>query len=113
MNNPIPINDNKMVILFRLEPGCLGPDGADHINTFCSIAQRAIVTLNADVCHWLLEPRFDKSLEEIQYSLAGKTLSKEKAAKYLQSFGLNIDELEEHFEDKMTKLINQYIARKE
>ncbi|MGI2170924.1 hypothetical protein ACROAE_12195 [Shewanella sp. MF05960] len=103
----------KLLILFRLEPGCLGPDGVDHIDTFCQLAERTLTHLNADVCQWFISPRFDKSLVEIQYSLAGKVLPRDKALKFVQSFEQSLDTLEERFEDKLTQLINQYIARKQ
>lgn len=102
----------KLVILYRLEPGCLGPDGVDHIATFCQLAERALVHLNADICQWFLAPRFDKSLIEFQYSLAGKVLSHDKAVKFVASFDQQLDVIEAQFEDKLTQLINQYIARK-
>ncbi|WP_434926134.1 hypothetical protein ACRWQM_08775 [Shewanella sp. HL-SH5] len=104
--------NSKMVILYRLEPGCLGPDGIDHIEIFCSIAERALQSLNADICQWQLTPRFDKSLDELQYSLAGKILTKDKAAKYVLACDADLAQLEEFFEDKLTELINKYIARK-
>ncbi|MFT6125489.1 MAG: hypothetical protein ACJAV0_001636 [Shewanella sp.] len=112
INSAREINTKKLVVLCRLEPGCLGPDGAEHINTFCQVAERALVNLNADVCHWFLAPRLDKSLIEIQYSLAGKVLSRDKAVKFISSFDQDLDDIEERFEDKLTQLINQYIARK-
>ncbi|MCL1142494.1 hypothetical protein [Shewanella gaetbuli] len=102
----------KLVILYRLEPGCLGPDGLDHIEVFCQIAQRALATLNANICYWQLTPRFDKSLAELQYSLAGKTLTRDKAAIYVSACQADLTQLEEFFEDKLTLLINRYIARK-
>ena len=112
INNVREANTKKLVILFRLEPGCLGPDGVNHIDTFCHVAEQALTNLNADVCHWFLTPRFDKNLNEIQYSVAGKVLSRDKAVKFISSFNQNFDEIEERFEDKLTQLINQYIARK-
>ncbi|QDE31343.1 MULTISPECIES: hypothetical protein [Shewanella] len=112
INSAREISTKKLVILFRLEPGCLGPDGVNHIDTFCHVAEQALVNLNSDVCHWFLAPRFDKNLIEIQYSLAGKVLSRDKAVKFIESFSQNLDEIEERFEDKLTQLINQYIARK-
>ncbi|MGX9463184.1 hypothetical protein ACWXWU_18390 [Shewanella sp. A14] len=112
INTAREINPKKLVILCRLEPGCLGPDGVDHIDTFCQISERALANLNADVCHWFIAPRFDKSLVEMQYSLAGKVLSRDKAVKFIGSFEQDLDLIEERFENKLTQLINQYIARK-
>jgi hypothetical protein len=112
IKSPREISTKKLVVLCRIEPGCLGPDGVDHINAFCQVAERTLVNLNADVCHWFLAPRFDKNVIEIQYSLAGKVLSRDKALKFIASFEQNLDEIEGRFEDKLTQLINQYIARK-
>jgi len=112
INSAKALNAKKLVVLCRLEPGCLGPDGIDHIDAFCKVAERALVNFNADICHWCLAPRLDKSLIEIQYSLAGKVLSRDKAIKFISSFEQDLDVIEERFEDKLTQLINQYIARK-
>ena len=112
LNSTRQYSPQKLLILFRLEPGCLGPDGVDHIETFCQLAERTLANLNADVCQWFISPRFDKSFVEIQYSLAGKVLPRDKAIKFVQSFEQNLDTIEERFEDKLTQLINQYIARK-
>lgn len=110
-SHSINISDTNLVILCRLEPGCLGPDGVDHIETFCRVAQKALTTHEADVCHWILEPRFDKGLEEFQYSLAGKSLTREQAQKYLALAHREWGPFEEKFEDKLTQLINLYLAR--
>ncbi|QIR14618.1 hypothetical protein [Shewanella aestuarii] len=104
--------DDKLVILFRLEPGCLGPDGLEHIEVFCNIAERALQSLNQSVCRWRLTPRYDKSLDEVQYSLAGKVLPLDKAIKYLQACHTEHSQLMGAFEDKLTQLINQYLDRK-
>jgi hypothetical protein len=106
------VSDNNLVILCRLEAGSLGPDGVDHIETFCVMAQKALMTHEAEVCHWILEPRFDKRLEEFQYSLGGKSLTKEQARKYLALAHKDWISFEEKFENKLTQLIDLYIARK-
>ena len=76
--------ERKIAVLCRVEPGCLGPDGRDHIEAFCALAQRAMQHFDVDVGTWILTPRYDKTLEEMQYSVA----------------------------DKLTSLINLYLARK-
>lgn len=38
-----------LLILHRLEPGCLGPDGADHVEQFCQLAEKAIQGLAPEV----------------------------------------------------------------
>ncbi|QYJ77065.1 MULTISPECIES: hypothetical protein [Shewanella] len=96
----------------RLEPGCLGPDGVNHVEAFCRLAQEAMKQVSPGICRWQLEPRYDKRLAEMSYFLGAKQLTREQAGKYLQLFGEDIDSFEERFHDKLTQLIHQYLARK-
>ncbi|WP_372871790.1 hypothetical protein [Shewanella sp.] len=101
-----------LLILHRLEPGCLGPDGLQHVEQFCMLAEKSIQGLAPEVCHWKLVPRIDKALPEMSYFLGNKQLTKEQTDRYLEMFSLEIDEFEEKFHAKLTQLINQYLARK-
>ena len=105
---PLP-QDKKLTVIFRLEPGCLGPDGSDHIEAFCGVAQRQIATMDADFVHWVLIPRFDKSLAEMQYKVSDKNLSHEQAVKYLSMFDKELDEFEEHLHDRVAHMIDEYL----
>ena len=104
-------NDKKLSVLCRIEPGCLGPDGIKHIESFCLIAQQAMQYFDADVNMWVLVPRYDKTLAEIQYSVGSKLLTSEQTAKYMHAFGRDLEGFEERFHDKLTLMINQYLAR--
>lgn len=101
-----------LLILHRLEPGCLGPDGIDHVEQFCELAEKAVQTLAPQICAWKLVPRYDKSQPEMSYFLGSKQLTKEQTDRYLEMFSMEIDEFEEKFHGKLTQLINQYLARK-
>ncbi|QSX38929.1 hypothetical protein [Shewanella sedimentimangrovi] len=101
----------QLTLLARLEPGCLGPDGLSHIAAFCALAQRSVQALAPGVCQWRLEPRLDKTLPELEFSIANRQLSREQADRYLELFDLEIDSLEERFHTKMAQLINQFLAR--
>ncbi|ABM24821.1 MULTISPECIES: hypothetical protein [Shewanella] len=104
--------DRKIAVLCRIEPGCLGPDGKDHIEAFCALAQKAMQHFDVDVGTWLLTPRYDKTLDEMQYSVANKLLSRTQASKYFHLIGRDIEVFEERFENKLASLINLYLARK-
>lgn len=104
--------ERKIAVLCRVEPGCLGPDGLDHIEAFCALAQRAMQHFDVDVGTWILTPRYDKTLEEMQYSVANKLLSHAQATQYFALIGRDIEAFEERFQDKLTSLINLYLARK-
>ncbi|MFT6898769.1 MAG: hypothetical protein ACJA13_003196, partial [Paraglaciecola sp.] len=38
---PLPLY-KKLTVTFRVEPGCLGPDGISHIEAFCKFAKREV-----------------------------------------------------------------------
>ena len=101
--------DKKLTVIFRVEPGCLGPEGSSHISQFCDFSQAEIRSSNSDYIIWNIVPRNDKSLPEMQYSLAGKRLSHAQAEKYLSMFGQDLDKLDSDFGDTLEALINQYM----
>jgi hypothetical protein len=98
-------------VLFRLEPGCLGPDGSLHIDKFCQQAQKEFTSLYSDCIHWDIIPRNDKSLPEMQYRISNKNLSHDQVAQYLQLFEINRDEFEHQLHEKLTIIIDQYLGR--
>lgn len=104
--------ERKIAVICRVEPGCLGPDGRNHIEAFCALAQRALPYFDVDVGAWILTPRYDKTLEEMQYSVANKVLSRAQATRYFALIGRDIDAFEDRFQDKLSSLINLYLARK-
>ncbi len=110
MNTKIPTN-KKLLVQFRLEPGCLGPDGVDHIANFCAFAQKKIGQINAEFIRCELIPRFDKSLAEIEYSILGKRLNESQVTKYLKSFNQELSDLKELLDEQIALLIEQYFNR--
>lgn len=109
MNFSLPLpQDKKLTVVFRVEPGCLGPQGADYIESFCRYAHNGVESIDSDFVHWELVPRYEKSLPEMQYMINNKQLTQQKAQKYLEMFNKNLDEFEGHFHDKLTELIEQY-----
>ena len=106
---PLP-QDKKLTVIFRIEPGCLGPEGESHIDEFCGFAQKKVELIDADFVHWVLTPRKDKSLPEMQYQVSDKVLSHDQAGRYLDVFKKSLDEFEEHLHDGVTHLIDQYLG---
>lgn len=107
---PLPLY-KKLTVTFRVEPGCLGPDGIEHIESFCKFAKKEVVNLDSDFVRWVITPRLDKSLLETEYKTNNKRLDHDKAHKYLQVFGKNLDEFEEHLQDKLAELIDEFLGR--
>lgn len=112
MKIKLPLPDNKkLTVEFRVEAGCLGPQGEDHVEAFCEFAQKAFESIDADFVHWLLVPRLDKSQPEKQYKINNKIMTHDQAAKYLALFEKSLDEFDNHLDDRLIELVGQYQAR--
>lgn len=109
-NLPLPA-EKKLTVEFRVEPGCLGPDGLDYVDDFCIYAQKEIEPVDADFIHWDIAPRFDKATPETQYKINNKKLSYDKAAKYLEIFDKDMNEFEGRLYENFALLIEQYFGR--
>jgi hypothetical protein len=103
-------HDKKLVILCRIEPGCLGPDGIDHIADFCRYANKELKCDASHYIRWLPLPRYDKSLDEIEYLVGEKGLSRIQAAVYLEVFNQDLAEFEEQFHERLASMINCYLS---
>ena len=103
--------ENKLTVLCRVEPGCLGPDGKDHIEGFCRFALTAMTPINSAFVHWIITPRYDKTLPEIQYQLLDRKLSYLQAAKYLETLGQDPDDFATALDEKLASLIEQYLEQ--
>ena len=105
--------EKKLNVLYRVEPGCLGPDGPNTIESFCDYAEKSVENLDSDFVHWDIVPRFDKSLPEMEYKALNKRMSHDQAARYLAVFHKDLDEFEEHLHEQLGNLIEDYLGRKE
>ena len=111
MNNLTPLHeDKKLSVTYRVEAGCLGPDGLNYITDFCKFAQAELQTSDSAYIAWNIVHREDKTLPEMQYNLAGKTMNNHQAEKYLSIFGKTIDEFEDNLNDQLTTLIHQFMS---
>ena len=110
MGIKLPLKEEqKLTVLCRIESGCLGPDGEDHIEEFCAFGQSQVAPIDADFVLWKLVPRHDKTLPEMHYAINGKILDHVKAEKYLGLFSKDLDTFEEHLHDKLAQLIDDYL----
>lgn len=100
-----------MTIIFRIEPGSLGPDGKDYVEEFCEFAQAQLQACSEYYLNWLIVPRFDKTLSEMKFQLGNKVLTPSQTEKYLNMFGENVDHLVDQLEDNLEAIINQYFGR--
>lgn len=110
MNNKAVLQDShKLTVLCRIEPGCLGPDGADLIDDFCRYAQSRVQSIDAAFVIWKLVARHDKTLPEMQYSISGKNLDNARAERYLAHFNQQLADFEDHFHNRLAELIDDYL----
>lgn len=102
--------DKILTVIFRVEAGCLGPEGESHIVEFCSFAHNSFTSNQPHYINWQILPRHDKHQAELQYTLSNKTLSHNKASRYLHLFNENIDAFEESLNEKLILLIDEYLG---
>ena len=95
-------DDKKIQLLYRVEPGCLGPTGAQTIERFCDYAYFAL---------YHFTPRFDKTKAEREYSINARLLSDQHAQAYLAHFKTNKDEFEEQLDELLTQAIESFLER--
>jgi hypothetical protein len=100
----------KLSVTYRVEPGCLGPEGKNHVSKFCLFAQSELKSLDAGFIIWNIVPKLDKSLPEMECHVFGKKMTQAQADKYLAIFGKGLEEFEEHLINELTLLINTYMG---
>lgn len=101
----------KITVICRVEPGCLGPDGADHIEAFCKLGQKEFELIDPNIIEWEIIPRLDKSKPEIQYQLKGRNLSEQQSELYLKALGKDPDEFEDSLFKQLASSVNHYFGR--
>lgn len=112
MGISLPLAEKKkMTVICRVEPGCLGPAGADHIEAFCPVAAARLADSDGDVICWQVEPRYDKSLPEMECRLGMRQLSHDQAERFLALFNITFDDFQTHFDETLSSLIDDYFQR--
>jgi len=101
----------KMTVIFRMEPGSLGPDGKQYVDEFCAFAQTQLQACAEYYLNWIIVPRLDKTLSEMKYQLGDKVLNQQQAEKYLSLFGENYAHFEDQLENNLEAIINQFFGR--
>ena len=96
MTTPI---EKKLTIQIRVEPGCLGPDGKEHIETFCAAPE---------LVSWVLIPRYDKQLPEQEFFIEGRKLTEEQAILFLRRFGRELGEVQDRLDSVLAQLVERY-----
>ncbi len=103
--------DKKITVIFRIEPGCLGPQGHEHVDKFCNDANKKLSQLHPAFISWQVVPRHDKTLPELDYAMRQRPLPRELATRYLAHFDMEIDKFEMSVFDDLPEMIDQYFGR--
>jgi hypothetical protein len=111
MNSLLPLQDDKKLsVTYRVEPGCLGPEGASHVVKFCGFAHAELQSLDSDTIVLNIVPRADKMLPEMEYSIVGKKINYAQAEQYLAAFGQSLDDFECQLSDRLANLIDDFMG---
>lgn len=110
IDTPLP-RESKLTVLCRVEPGCLGPDGINYIEGFCHFALKEMALVNPAFISWIITPRYDKTLPEIQYQIHDRNLTYLQVTKYLEIFNQDLNEFQTELDDKLASLIEQYLEQ--
>ncbi|WP_421132153.1 hypothetical protein [Alteromonas sp. A079] len=101
----------KLLVMYRIEPGCLGPQGIDYVEEFCTFAKQKLKGQHGYCLRWVVKPRYDKSLPELEFQIKNNTVSRENAAKYMGTFDIDIDVFEEQLEETLADLVDMFFER--
>lgn len=103
--------EQKLTVIYRVESGCLGPQGASLVDDFCEFAQSKMLADGDDYVVWVIQPRSDKNTPELQFKVSGKNLTRAQAQAYLAVFGESLDTFEVSLSSQLTSLINTFMGR--
>ncbi|WP_194710106.1 hypothetical protein [Pseudoalteromonas sp. S16_S37] len=101
--------DKRIKLLYRVEPGCLGPTGVDYVEGFCQFANKIIKPPVYALFNFV--PRYDKSLPEREYKVGNKNLSSNQVVAYLERLDKDKDEFEEQIDELLSHAIDAYLKR--
>jgi hypothetical protein len=105
---PLP-EERKLTVVFRVEPGSLGPNGSDYVEGLCETAQKHFDVIDSGFFRWEIGPRLDKKLPEIEYKINNKKLSNNQAETYLKIFERSKEGFETVLAETIAELINDFL----
>ncbi|GFD82530.1 hypothetical protein KUL118_53920 [Tenacibaculum sp. KUL118] len=110
METQLPLY-KKLLVMYRIEPGCLGPQGADYVEEFCVFAKKRLKDRHNHCLRWAIKPRYDKTRPELEFQIKNATLSRDNAARYLASFDIEIDAFEEALDEELADMVDAFFER--
>jgi hypothetical protein len=86
VNTVDPIPTEKLLLTYRVEPSCLGPDGISRIKDFCIYVKAAFVNHHSNYLIYQFIPGYGKNLAEMKLFINHKRLSEAKSSQYMSFF---------------------------
>ncbi|MDU0111802.1 hypothetical protein RT723_02010 [Psychrosphaera aquimarina] len=102
--------DLKLVV--RVEPGSLGPDGLDHVESFCMVAEKVFSKVEFANLTFKIVPRYDKKLPELELLMNRAPLPQQRAVLVLDKLNLTFELIEEEVMERISKLIDRFLGHK-
>lgn len=109
MAGPLSFNNRVMTLVYRVEPGCLGPDGIKYVEEFCNHSNKVMAQWQ-EAIQFFFTPRYDKSRPEVEYKLLGKTMKREQVESYIERLGITLEDFEADLGEKTAELIEAFMA---
>ncbi len=103
--------EEQILVICRIESGCLGPQGREHVVAFCDFIKDKFATPDLHFIQWEVVPREGLKFPELEYRLHGKRLLHDHAEKYLSLFNTEIKDFEDYIDDKIIAQIEQYFLK--
>ncbi|GHB60628.1 hypothetical protein GCM10008107_07340 [Psychrosphaera saromensis] len=104
--------DLDLKLIVRVEPGSLGPDGLDHVEAFCEVANKVFSKVDYIQLSFTIVPRYDKALPELELLMNDVTLPEQRATLLLDKLHVTFDQVEEEVMERISKLIDRFLGHK-
>jgi hypothetical protein len=108
MNTVDPIPTEKLLLTYRVEPSCLGPDGISRIKDFCNNLTTAFVYYHNNYLIYQFIPVYDKTLAAMKLSINYEYLSEAKSSLYMGFFTQTLESFGEDLQDQFTFFDRQF-----
>lgn len=99
-------------LIVRVEPGSLGPDGLNHVESFCVVAEKVFSKVEFANLTFKIVPRYDKTLPELELLMNQLTLPHQRAVMVLDKLNLTYELIEEEVMEHISKLIDRFLGHK-
>jgi len=99
-------------LMIRVEPGSLGPDGVDHVEAFCVVAEKVFAKVEFANLSFKVVPRYDKTQAELELFMNKISLPEQRARLVLDKLNVTFEQIEEEVMERISTLIDRFLGHK-